>query len=650
MITSIRTLALLGAIVMLGWLTNEAPAQQPTPDRVETLKKTLSNSKQDATRVNTLNKLSELDGWRVGNLEAARSYALSAKTLAEKLQYRAGTADYLNNFGSISWMQGNYPEALKFFKEALAIREEIGDKSGVAGAQNNIGAVFQIQGNYPEALKAYYAALRINEALNNKDFISANHNNIGTIYIQQNNPEDALKAFRISLQIREEMADTFGIAECRDHLGVILSNQRKYPEALEQHFIALRLREKIGNKEGLSNSYANIGAIYSEQGKYAEALKQYQASLAISEEIGDQYGIASCYNNIGSDKIDMDNARGAKDDFSKGLEIATAIGAVDLLMDSYQGLFQADSALGNFKGAFENHRQYIRFRDSLNNEENTRKSVQTQMQYAFDKKEEATKAEQEKKDIRQRNIRNSIAAGFLGSLIFLGVVYRQRNKINKEKKRSEELLLNILPEEVAEELKARGAAEAKQIDEVTVLFTDFKGFTQLSEELTPKALVAEINECFSAFDHIMQKHGVEKIKTIGDAYMAAGGLPTANSTHAHDVVLAALDVQQFMLEHKAKKQAAGSLFFEIRIGVHTGPVVAGIVGVKKFAYDIWGDTVNTASRMESSGEVGKVNISGTTHALVQDKFICTPRGKIQAKGKGEIEMYFVEGSKGLASS
>ena len=230
----------------------------------------------------------------------------------------------------------------------------------------------------------------------------------------------------------------------------------------------------------------------------------------------------------------------------------------------------------------------------------------------------------------------------LGSLIFGIVVYRQRNKISKARKRSDELLLNILPEEVAEELKAKGEAEAKQFDEVTVLFTDFKGFTQLSEKLTPKELVREINECFSAFDHIMQKHGVEKIKTIGDAYMAAGGLPTSNTTHANDVVLAALEIQQFMHEHKATKESSGQLFFEIRIGVHTGPVVAGIVGVKKFAYDIWGDTVNTASRMESSGEAGKVNISGTTYELVKDKFNCKHRGKITAKGKGEMDMYFVE--------
>jgi hypothetical protein len=218
----------------------------------------------------------------------------------------------------------------------------------------------------------------------------------------------------------------------------------------------------------------------------------------------------------------------------------------------------------------------------------------------------------------------------------------QKAVVEKEKSRSEELLRNILPEEVAEELKLKGKAEAKQIEQVTVLFTDFKGFTEISEKLSPKELVNEIHECFSAFDRIMLKHGVEKIKTIGDAYMAAGGIPKPTKTHAIDVVNAALELQHFMNDRNKVKQKNNELFFEIRIGIHTGPVVAGIVGVKKFAYDIWGDTVNTASRMESSGEAGKVNISGATYACVKNLFKCTYRGKIKAKGKGEIDMYFVD--------
>jgi class 3 adenylate cyclase len=240
--------------------------------------------------------------------------------------------------------------------------------------------------------------------------------------------------------------------------------------------------------------------------------------------------------------------------------------------------------------------------------------------------------------------RNSFLAGIILLVAFSLLVMRQRNKVLKEKKRSDSLLLNILPAEVAEELKAKGETEAKLFDEVTVLFTDFLGFTELSEKLSPKELIKDLHECFTAFDNIIQKHNLEKIKTIGDAYMAAGGLPTPNNTHAMDAVNAALEIRRFLEEGKEKRIANGQHYFELRIGVHSGPVIAGIIGVKKFSYDIWGDTVNTAARMESSGEAGKVNISGATYELVKETFSCTYRGKIQAKGKGDVDMYFAEGA------
>jgi len=215
--------------------------------------------------------------------------------------------------------------------------------------------------------------------------------------------------------------------------------------------------------------------------------------------------------------------------------------------------------------------------------------------------------------------------------------------ITKEKQRYEELLLNILPYEVAQELKEKGKSEAKMFDHVTVMFTDFKDFTKIGEQMSAGNLVKEIDYCFSSFDKIIQKHGIEKIKTIGDSYMCAGGLPAINKTHATDVIQAAIEIREFMVKHKKEKLEKGETPFEIRIGINTGPVVAGIVGIRKFAYDIWGDTVNIASRMESGGEPGKINISGSTYEQIKDTFKCTYRGKIQAKNKGEIDMYFVEG-------
>lgn len=247
---------------------------------------------------------------------------------------------------------------------------------------------------------------------------------------------------------------------------------------------------------------------------------------------------------------------------------------------------------------------------------------------------------------RERSRRNLFLLSGGGVFVLSIVLWRRLRRTARSKRRSEAILENILPRDIAEELKAKGRAEARDIDTVTILFTDFKGFTQLSEQLAAQTLLAEVNSCFEAFDHIITAHGGERIKTIGDAYMAAGGLQGDGPIAAVRMVQAALAMQQHMANYRMERVAAGRPYFEMRLGIHTGPVVAGIVGVKKFQYDVWGDTVNTANRMESSGEVGKVNISAATYALVkeQDGLLFTPRGRVQTKGKGEMEMYFVSSS------
>lgn len=215
-------------------------------------------------------------------------------------------------------------------------------------------------------------------------------------------------------------------------------------------------------------------------------------------------------------------------------------------------------------------------------------------------------------------------------------------ELENEKHKSDELLLNILPKETAEELKQFGLSKPKAYGMVTVMFTDFKDFSIVSEKVSPELLVAEIDYCFSGFDLIIKKYKIEKIKTVGDAYICAAGMPELTFTHSADAVNAALEIRGFMLNRKMEKEARGEIPFEIRIGIHTGSLVAGVVGKNKFAYDIWGDTVNIAARMEQNSEAGKINISGTTFELVKNKFMCEYRGKLFAKNKGEIDMYFVE--------
>jgi class 3 adenylate cyclase len=221
-------------------------------------------------------------------------------------------------------------------------------------------------------------------------------------------------------------------------------------------------------------------------------------------------------------------------------------------------------------------------------------------------------------------------------------VKERTSQLETEKKKSDDLLLNILPADIADEIKTSGKSRAKTYSMVTVMFTDFKSFTEISQSVSAELLVSEIDYCFSAFDVIVQKYNLEKIKTVGDAYLCAGGLPNLSFTHGLDAVNAAIEIRDFMLSRKREKQSRGEIPFEIRIGLHTGSVVAGVVGVKKFAYDIWGDTVNLAARMEQNSEPGKINISGTTYNLVKDSFSCEYRGKIHAKNKGEVDMYFIE--------
>lgn len=210
--------------------------------------------------------------------------------------------------------------------------------------------------------------------------------------------------------------------------------------------------------------------------------------------------------------------------------------------------------------------------------------------------------------------------------------------ILEEKKKSDELLLNILPKQVADELKIAGKATAKRFENVTILFTDFKDFTSMATSISPVKLVEELNEIFGHFDDIMDTFQMEKIETIGDAYFAACGVPELNEDHAFQCIAAAKEMFKY-LEGRNKKN---ELQWKMRAGVHSGPVVAAVVGKKKYAYDLFGDTVNTASRMETNGEVGKINISEITYELIKGRYGCIHRGKINAKGKGDLNMYFVE--------
>lgn len=239
-----------------------------------------------------------------------------------------------------------------------------------------------------------------------------------------------------------------------------------------------------------------------------------------------------------------------------------------------------------------------------------------------------------------------LASQFIFVMLFTSFIVEilSRN-LEQERRKSDRLLLNVLPESVAGELKKTDRVEPRHYDGATVLFTDFVGFTRIAERLSPEELIGELDRCFSYFDSLTERYNLEKLKTIGDAFMCAGGIPQDNRTHAIDCALVALEIRDFMQSMKEIKSDQNFDYWELRIGMASGPLVAGVIGEKKFAYDVWGDTVNTASRMESSGTTGRVNISRSTYDLVADFFDCEYRGKIDVKNKGLVEMYYLNGIK-----
>lgn len=238
-----------------------------------------------------------------------------------------------------------------------------------------------------------------------------------------------------------------------------------------------------------------------------------------------------------------------------------------------------------------------------------------------------------------------IVRGYFVKRKSLQLLKQMHQQIVTEKQKSEDLLLNILPESIAAELKEHGRTTPCRFENATVMFTDFQGFTSYSEKHSPEELVEMVDLYFRAFDQIVKKHGIEKIKTIGDSYMCVSGIPVTHKNHAASMVNAAFEFSDFVNQEAKRKQKLDQPYLRMRIGIHTGPLVAGVVGSRKFSYDVWGDTVNIAARMEQSGQPGSINISESVYEIVKNQFDFIYRGEVQAKNKGQMKMYFVTGKK-----
>jgi adenylate cyclase len=580
-----------------------------------------------------------------------------ALQIAEEIGEKKGI--YLSSLkiGHIHSRHGEYVKALDSHQRSLRVAEEIGDRSWVSGALLNIGIVYLYQSAHPQALDHFQRSLKISEEIGDQPGMLSSLGNIGNIYWRQGDVK-AMDYYQRIMKIAEDSGSKKPLAAALHNIGKIFSDQKDHVNALNYLQRSLDIAEDIGDKHLVLTALNNMGEIFHGQGNFPKALELYQQSLKISQEIESKSGVTTAYESIGSLKHDLKNYKESVVFCGNSLLLAEEMGAVFQQKEACQCLYDSYKAMGRDKKALVYLEKIGELDKQLNKEETTKQLErmefqQVMLQDSIAKAEEARLIQESHQEEVRKSTRTRNALAVSGSLLLLlaGGFYsrarymrRSRAVLQVEKDRSENLLLNILPAEIAEELKSKGRCEARDFDTVSILFTDFKGFTEHSATMSAAALVNEINHCFEAFDGIMAKYGIEKIKTIGDAYMAAGGLPVPTEDSVKNTVLAALEMQRFIKERKVQKDALGEPAFEMRVGIHTGPVVAGIVGVKKFQYDIWGDTVNTASRMESSGVVGQVNISESTYRLLKDdpQFLFSSRGKVEAKGKGEMEMFLVQ--------
>ncbi len=541
--------------------------------------------------------------------------------------------------------------AITYGKRPLAALEPGSPDTLEALFHATLVEVLYAKGELWRSMQHAYRAEKFYAERGNSAMLVDLHNSMGNNLKRQGDWEQAIAYYRpnVSAAARHNRFDVqayafMNLGECYLALNMLDSALIN-----EERAEALMARIRLDYQGG---PFTRLGLIHARLGNREKALAYFRKGVATTiAQRGESRELPNACVGLAGEFRTQDQLDSAIFYAKKGYRLAARIpvildqeAAAALLADCY-------AQQGRLDSAFRYQKLLSDVKDSI--KANARlidaRSLTAQVEAASDSLKSAAQLREvelrREVDVqRERTRRNIFLFAGLGVLAFSLVVFRQRNRIRKEHQRSEELLLNILPEEVAEELKAKGHADAKHFDNVTILFTDFKGFTEASEKLSPQELVEELNTCFKAFDGIITARGIEKIKTIGDAYMCAGGLPDPSSSTPAGVVQAALEMQAFMVARKKERDAQGLPAFEMRVGIHTGPVVAGIVGVKKFAYDIWGDTVNTASRMESSGEVGQVNISESTYALVKDEpgLTFTPRGKVQAKGKGDMEMYFVK--------
>ena len=431
-------------LISILWLSNTSFSQESKSDSLLNVIKT---SSVDTTKVNAFNSL--FLEYEFEDIDKAGEYLTQGFELAKKINFQKGLAKSYMFKGYFDEDKSNFSSALKNNQEALSIFTKLGDKQGIAGINNSLGSNYQSLGKYPEALKYYFSTLKIYLETGNKRGEASTYSNIGTIYLNQSNYSEALKNINFSLKIYKEIGDKSGQARCYLSVGNVYATQNDFKVALKNYLISQKLNEELGNKIDLANLRINIGLIYQLDGNYDDALKCYAQSMEFFEEIENKSGIAVCYGNLGEANIGLKNYAEARKYLNKAIELSKQIGNKECIKNAYIAYFQMDSITGNYKGAFENHKNFVLYRDSLNNEETRNQILQNQMTFDFEKKEaiantehkkelENQKSLSEERSRKQKAIIIFVIVGLFLVIIFSAFVFRSLQTTRKQKNIIEE--------------------------------------------------------------------------------------------------------------------------------------------------------------------------------------------------------------------
>lgn len=642
--------------VFLIWLYASIGFVHGQNTTIDSLRNILKSQDKDSTRVYLLNELSS-ELFQIGNYAEALDEADNAVRIASEIDFKKGKALGLKNKGLAAYYKGNYIEVFDNWSKSLETYEVIGDTLGIATLSSNLGVIYYDQGSHAKALDYYLKSLGFSKKINDPVLITSALINIGGVYSQMKDYDKALASFHEIEEYLPQLDKPALKAKYLIGLGEVYGLRNEHEKAIAYFKEALTINKDtpdyahnltvLGKEEfrqgNIESATQYLNMAFDTAKKSELPLDQIQTLLAL----GDVYR--------------QNDRRKALKAYREAETLAIAMETNEELRDIYKGMSLAYEALGDYKNAFIYQNKFIELKDLIFNLESDDKIRGIQFDFDLENKQDEIGLLQKEAEITELQAKRQKSVIY-GTLLLLTLVvvlaigsfsrykFEKKTKriIEEEKNRSEILLRNILPKEIALELKQNGKVVAKKFESVTVMFTDFKGFTFQSQHLLPEILVKSVDYYFSKFDAIVEKYGLEKIKTIGDAYMCAGGLSGTDEDHYLKMVNAAFGILEVMEEVKNDPKT-DIMDFEIRIGINTGPVVAGVVGTKKFAYDIWGDAVNVAARMETMSEPGKINISENTYQLVKDKFDCQFRGEVYVKNKGNMNMYFVNSLNGAVS-